>query len=145
MDSSSWSTTTAELGPAGRLVFALETLAWSVLLVVVLAAKDVRVARGAIERMTGGARRLTEDHRAAVVVALRADRVCRAVRLKSCLLRSLATWAMLRRRGLAAEIFFGVQPSGRRLEGHAWLETTSGPLIRGAASGFAPFDRPVTS
>ena len=50
----------------------------------------------------------------------------------TCLLESLAADAMLRRRGYASEIRFGVQPpSGGALAAHAWVEH-EGAVVIGA-------------
>ena len=43
----------------------------------------------------------------------------------TCLVDALAADAMLRRRGYASQLCFGVRPPGsgaKRLEGHAWIE-----------------------
>jgi hypothetical protein len=40
----------------------------------------------------------------------------------TCLSRSLLLWHMLKRRGIAAEIRFGVRPGNRAMEAHAWVE-----------------------
>jgi hypothetical protein len=52
----------------------------------------------------------------------------------TCLIDSLAADAMLRRRGYASEIRFGVRaPSGHALAAHAWVEI-DGRLVYGAIS-----------
>jgi hypothetical protein len=40
----------------------------------------------------------------------------------NCLPRSLSLWRMLRRRGIDAVVRIGAKMSGRRLDGHAWVE-----------------------
>lgn len=59
-----------------------------------------------------------------------AERVAAAVRRAArhglhrgtCLSRSLLLWSMLKRRGIAAEIRFGVRPDNTAMEAHAWVE-----------------------
>lgn len=58
------------------------------------------------------------------------ERVARAVRMAArhglvrgtCLTRSLLLWHMLRRRGIPAEIRFGVRAARSGMEAHAWVE-----------------------
>src|SRR5688500_7228752 len=40
----------------------------------------------------------------------------------NCLPRSLSLWRMLRRRGIDAVVRIGAKMTGRRLDGHAWVE-----------------------
>jgi hypothetical protein len=40
----------------------------------------------------------------------------------NCLERSLVLWALLRRRGIAGEVCFGVRRDGDDLQAHAWVE-----------------------
>lgn len=68
--------------------------------------------------------RFTESHRT------EAQRVARAVGLAArhglvqgtCLSRSLLLWRMLSRRGIPAEIRFGVRAGVAAMEAHAWIE-----------------------
>ncbi len=46
----------------------------------------------------------------------------------TCLVRSLALWWLLARRGIDSEIRFGVQKVDTELEAHAWLEWQGRPL-----------------
>ena len=48
-----------------------------------------------------------------------------------CLAEALTLWSMLRRRGVAAELVFGVDPSGEQFEAHAWVEVDGHVLIGG--------------
>ncbi len=59
-----------------------------------------------------------------------AERVARAVRLAAtrgptqgtCLSRALLLWRMLNRRGIPAEVRFGVRAGDSDMEAHAWVE-----------------------
>ncbi len=66
----------------------------------------------------------SESHRAeAERVAAAVRRVARHGLLRgTCLSRSLLLWRMLKRRGIAAEIRFGVRPGNPAMEAHAWVE-----------------------
>lgn len=59
----------------------------------------------------------------------------------SCLVRSLALLALLRRRGIAAELRIGVGRTTPGLEAHAWVESGGVPLNDTAdvAARYAPF------
>lgn len=60
----------------------------------------------------------------------------------NCLTESLATWYLLRRQNIAAELRIGVQKSGEQLAAHAWVEY-AGTALRGGAPGhrhYAAFD-----
>lgn len=57
----------------------------------------------------------------------------------TCLVESLAADAMLRRRGVASEIRFGVRPpDGGTLAAHAWVEH-NGAVVFGARSDLSEY------
>lgn len=60
----------------------------------------------------------------------------------SCLVRSIALWWLLRRRGIPVEIRIGVRRQGERFEAHAWVEHFDCVLNDDAdvADRFAPFE-----
>ena len=64
-------------------------------------------------------------------------RAARYVPRAHCLHRALALLAWLRRRGVAAELRMGVQSSGGRVEGHAWIEWRGIPVDEDRAIGDA--------
>jgi hypothetical protein len=81
--------------------------------------------------------------RAAVVDAIRwaIGAAGRRLPWATCLVQALAADAMLRRRGIGAELRFGVRllPNGHLpIEGHAWVECEGGATI-GAADEASPF------
>jgi hypothetical protein len=51
----------------------------------------------------------------------------------TCLARSLALWALLRRRGVDAELKVGYRRKDGKIEGHAWLERSGVPINESAA------------
>ena len=59
----------------------------------------------------------------------------------TCLVRSLALWASLRRRGVDAVLRVGIRKRGNAIEGHAWLEFDGTPLneTRKVASTYVLF------
>lgn len=65
-------------------------------------------------------------------------------RLK-CLPQSLVLWWLLRRQGLAGELYIGVRPEPSRLEAHAWVEFQGLVLndSEDVARRFAPFPREI--
>lgn len=67
---------------------------------------------------------------AVISSALRAQRVVkRATGIGgSCLVRSLALWAILRRRGVHTGLRVGMRRSGEKIDGHAWLEIEGVPV-----------------
>lgn len=80
----------------------------------------------------------------------RARRVARMVSIAanhgpyraSCLPRSLLTWWLLRRQGIATALLFGVNREGGAFSAHAWVELdgvviNDGPQV---AKRHAPFD-----
>jgi hypothetical protein len=60
----------------------------------------------------------------------------------TCLMRSLALWWFLRKRGIAADLVIGVNKKGS-FEAHAWVEVFGGPVTdsRSAIADFSAFDR----
>ena len=47
---------------------------------------------------------------------------------RTCLPRSVALWALLRRQGIDSEVVIGVRPGGAPLDAHAWVERGGVPL-----------------
>lgn len=57
----------------------------------------------------------------------------------TCLVRALAGWLMLRRRGIPAVVRFGVRLDDGKLAAHAWLLVNGVAVLGGAeAGGFTP-------
>jgi hypothetical protein len=63
----------------------------------------------------------------------------------NCLEQSLLLWWLLRHRGVAAELHFGVRKRARALEAHAWIEVDGRVLIDtiDVRARFSAFDRPI--
>ena len=63
----------------------------------------------------------------------------------NCLPQSLATWWLLRRRGIESDLCIGARKVDERLEAHAWVEYSGGVLNDSAdvQQRFTPFDRVV--
>lgn len=63
----------------------------------------------------------------------------------SCLVRSVATLGLLRRRGLAAELCIGVGATNPQLDAHAWVELDGKPVNDASDVGerFAAFEGPL--
>ena len=61
----------------------------------------------------------------------------------SCLARALLTWWLCRRRGIDADLRFGMSATGER-HGHAWVEVAGEPIDDTAdvADRFVAFDSP---
>ncbi len=61
----------------------------------------------------------------------------------SCLARSLLTWWLCRRRGIDADLRFGMSATGER-HGHAWVEVAGVPIddTPDVADRFVAFDQP---
>ena len=64
----------------------------------------------------------------------------------SCLVRSLTLWAMLLRRGVAAELRVGMRRTDGRVEGHAWLEYSGAPLNERASvvRTYSIYEKPLS-
>ena len=64
----------------------------------------------------------------------------------TCLVQSLALTAMLRRRGIEADLKFGVRQGGEGaggIDAHAWVEYDDQVVLDSAAHGaFVPFNKP---
>jgi hypothetical protein len=84
--------------------------------------------------------RLPCDPRARAVARLVARAERRLPWQTTCLVAALAARAMLRRRGIASVLRFGLRRStDGRLDAHAWLEAGDGVVCGGrAAEGFVP-------
>ena len=106
-------------------------------------------ARGDAEDVEGSARTVTSTNGAAgagdttTIEAIRwaIGAAGRCLPWATCLVQALAADALLRRRGIGAEVRFGVRPlsNGRLpIEGHAWVECEGGDTI-GAADESSPF------
>ncbi|MDW8215970.1 MAG: lasso peptide biosynthesis B2 protein [Acidobacteriota bacterium] len=68
------------------------------------------------------------------------------LRPTTCLIRALALWFWLTRRGVACEIVLGVQKTPGALEAHAWVEWQGKPLLEAAdvRQHYAAFDQPLS-
>ena len=64
----------------------------------------------------------------------------------TCLIRSLALWASLLRRGVDAELRVGMRKTDGRVEGHAWLEFGGEPINEsvGVVRTYQPYPKPVS-
>ncbi|MEP6714932.1 MAG: lasso peptide biosynthesis B2 protein [Terriglobia bacterium] len=92
--------------------------------------------------------RIAEPGMATIARACRAQRIVkRSLGIDgSCLVRSLALWAMLRKRGIETELRVGMRKREGRVEGHAWLEF-QGQALNEAESVIATYSAlpvPVT-
>ncbi len=85
-------------------------------------------------------RRLPDEPRANAVAHLLARAARRLPWHSTCLVMALAARAMLRRRGIASVMRFGMRRGeDGQLEAHAWLEAGGGVVCGGpAAEGFVP-------
>ena len=128
-----------------RFGFTVEAVAWRLVLGAVVRARGVGGAQRLIVRFTGRGVESSVDRASAVAVALRVERVFVALKLRRCLARSLTTWAMLRRRRLAAEVRIGVRPGAGMVDAHAWIEVGGRPLVAGEPGEYVAFDRPALS
>lgn len=93
--------------------------------------------------LTGGAASPFESRQGAARAAWLVDVASRRFSADaSCLVRSIALWWLLRRRGIPVEIRIGVRRRGERFEAHAWVEHFDCVLNDDAdvADRFAPFD-----
>ncbi len=63
----------------------------------------------------------------------------------NCLCISTAAWWLLRRRGIGAEMKFGVQAGGEGLRAHAWLEYDGRPITneRGLRDRYSVFPKSI--
>lgn len=87
-------------------------------------------------RITGHA---TDQGRALSAVTRAIERAARRLPLRIvCLHKALATHWMLRRRGIATNIHYGISPGGTALKAHVWVDA-GGTIIMGEeeSQGFA--------
>ena len=65
----------------------------------------------------------------------------------TCLIRAIALWFLLTRRGIACEVKIGVQKTPDALRAHAWVEWQGRPLLEAADIGrqYAAFERPLSA
>jgi hypothetical protein len=104
----------------------------------------LRRALGRGMRMIGSSRTHTSAAPASRIAWAVAAAARRLPFQSTCLLESLAADAMLRRRGYASEIRFGVRPpSGGALAAHAWVEH-EGAVVFGATHEISEFT-PLTT
>lgn len=97
----------------------------------------LRTLRGLLERASAAeAPPPLPASPAAVGAAVRA--AARGVPSAHCLVEALAAEAMLRRRGVPAQLHLGVRRDGERIGGHAWLETDGEVIVGAGPSGHAP-------
>jgi hypothetical protein len=64
----------------------------------------------------------------------------------NCLVRSLALWAILLRRGLSTDLRVGFRRRDGRIQGHAWVEYGDAPINEdiNETRTFVPYSEPVT-
>jgi len=91
-----------------------------------LSVLSLRAVRGLLERLPSASPSGVGLAEVARAVARAAAVMPRA----SCLLQSLAALALLDRRGHPARLRLGFSGGGRRLEGHAWVES-GGRIVAG--------------
>ncbi|HYD97748.1 MAG TPA: lasso peptide biosynthesis B2 protein [Alphaproteobacteria bacterium] len=129
--------------PAAERRRTLEAAATLALVRALLAALPFARAM-ALLRLRGGAAPgpAGTDAAAARAVARAVDRAARHLPFRAvCLPRAVASALMLRRRGLPAEVHFGVAKDGALVEAHAW--SVSGPVtVTGGAE--RPRFTPIT-
>jgi hypothetical protein len=96
----------------------------------------------------GHAKRLSSEPGTAIANVLRAQRlVKRKTGIQgTCLVRSLAAWALLLRRGVATDLRIGVRRSEGKLEGHAWLQWDGEPINENAATlaTYSAYQQPIS-
>lgn len=89
----------------------------------------------------------SKDEFATIAAAVRAQKIVkRSTGLSgTCLVRSLALWAILMRRGVTTEIRIGYRKREGLAEGHAWLEHQGKPIneAEDVTATYVLFDRPV--
>jgi len=102
-------------------------LAWAYLLLADLALRVLPVPRvGALLRVLGGrSRREISADRLAQLVGIAGRHHLRQM---TCLPRSLALQALLRRQGIEADLRIGVRREAGELRAHAWIEQAGSPL-----------------
>jgi hypothetical protein len=62
----------------------------------------------------------------------------------NCLSQSLVLWWLLRRRGIEADLRFGVRTEEGQLHAHAWVEYQGQPLnAPGQVQKYVPFDQAI--
>ena len=132
------------------LLLAMEALVLLAVFRICLAVVPVRriirgLTHGKIEESTTHASPLDEDEQTA---ARRVQWAVRAAARHSpvefvCFPQTLAAYLMLRRRGYASTIVYGVRRSpNQSLLAHTWLEMGDGVVVGGEESeGFAPIER----
>lgn len=75
------------------------------------------------------------DHVRARAVAGRVVRVAQRLPHTTCLVRALAGWLMLRRRGITALVRLGVRSESGKVSAHAWLVLGQRVLMGGEEAG----------
>lgn len=86
-----------------------------------------------LDRVPRGSDRHDTSCRALVRETQAVDRAARAMGVGTCLLKSLALYLRLRRRGIDTQLRIGVSKDGEIFSAHAWLERDGVP-IHGARS-----------
>jgi hypothetical protein len=98
------------------------------------------MARALPPRATVAAR-AQDTPRARAIAALVAAASRHVIGPSTCLHRSLALWWLLGRRGVAADLHFGVRRTASGIDGHAWVAVDG--LILGDAPGTTVEYRPI--
>jgi hypothetical protein len=93
---------------------------------VLLAVAGFRRCQAVLARLPRGRVRSWTDDEACACAARTARLVALAARhgptRSACLAQTLVLWALLRRRGIDAELRIGVAKTAARLDAHAWVE-----------------------
>jgi len=119
-------------------------------LLVLLPALALALRLARFRRVYGMLKKLPRGAATAAPARIEADRIAAAVvhvnrRVlpyeSRCLLESLAIWWLLRRRGIAVDLVFGVRTIMGPFEAHAWVEHEGRPLndipaVRGVYESF---------
>ncbi|HWM93382.1 MAG TPA: lasso peptide biosynthesis B2 protein [Thermoanaerobaculia bacterium] len=103
------------------------TRAWVYLLIAYIAVRVLPVPRvvALLEGLSPKEKKEIPSTRLARLVDIAA---CRHLRPMTCLPRSLALQALLRRHGVSADLLIGVRREAGALRAHAWIEDAGNPV-----------------
>ncbi|MCS7078834.1 MAG: lasso peptide biosynthesis B2 protein [Chloracidobacterium sp.] len=125
-------------------------VAWALLTAVDVLCRviGVRCCLHCLQRMTARCSSVSPPEEWVMRQAELVGRAARhTLRPTTCLIRALALWFWLTRRGVTCEIVLGVQKTLGALEAHAWVEWQGRPLLEAAdiRQHYAAFDQPLSS
>lgn len=131
------------LSPRRRRLF-LQAWALLPLVWVALRVRGFQRVHAAIDRVSPGSSRPATDPTTDAVEAIHLAARYAPIPV-NCLLRSLVLVLLLRRRGVKAELRFGVRRQNGRFEAHAWVERAGDVLNDDpdVARHYRPFREPI--